>query len=128
MPGMSGRELTGYLTERYPGLKTIFISGYADDILEPQGLLAVKAHLLRKPCTPDDAARLIRHALDGTVGDGQLGKHSWSPTAPTRSLNLPRHAESATCPRSSSSSSLTISRWYAHVRAPILFPGSQICT
>ncbi len=67
MPGMSGSELSGHLTERYPGLKTIFISGYADDILEPQGLLAVKAHLLRKPCTPDDAARLIRHVLDGTV-------------------------------------------------------------
>ena len=64
MPGMSGRELSKRLTERYPGLKVLFMSGYADDILEPQGLLAVEAHLLRKPCTPDDAARLIRHVLD----------------------------------------------------------------
>ena len=81
MPGMSGRELSGHLTERYPGLKTIFISGYADDILEPQGLLAVKAHLLRKPCTPDDAARLIRHVLDGTVGTD-----SWGNTLGARQL------------------------------------------
>ena len=81
MPGMSGSELSGHLTERYPGLKTIFISGYADDILEPQGLLAVKAHLLRKPCTPDDAARLIRHVLDGTVGT-----NSWGNTLGSRQL------------------------------------------
>ena len=65
MPGMSGRELSGRLSARYPRLKILFMLGYADDILEPQGLLAAEAHLLRKPCTPDDAAQLIRHVLDG---------------------------------------------------------------
>ena len=68
MPGMSGRELSTRLSARYPGLKILFMSGNADDILDPQGLVAVEAHLLRKPCTSDDAARLIRQVLDDTAG------------------------------------------------------------
>ena len=81
MPGMSGSELSKRLSERYPGLKILFMSGYADDILEPQGLVGVEAHLLRKPCTPDDAARLIRHVLEDTVGSS-----SWADILGARPL------------------------------------------
>ena len=64
MPGMNGRELSEQLTTRYPGLPTLYMSGYADNILGHQGLRAVEAELLRKPFTPHDAARKIRQTLD----------------------------------------------------------------
>ena len=64
MPGMNGRELSERLTTRYPGRPTLYMSGYADNILGHQGLLAVETELLRKPFTPRDAARKIRQTQD----------------------------------------------------------------
>jgi two-component system, cell cycle sensor histidine kinase and response regulator CckA len=37
MPGMNGRELAGRLLLRCPNLKTIFISGYADNAVVREG-------------------------------------------------------------------------------------------
>ena len=65
MPGMNGWELMERLTARAPGLKTLFMSGYTDDILGPQGALGATAPLLRKPFTPAEAARQIRQVLAG---------------------------------------------------------------
>ena len=66
MPDMNGRELSECLTERYPGLTTIYMSGYTDDILGRHGALAVEGQLLRKPFTPAEVARKLRQVLDGT--------------------------------------------------------------
>ena len=63
MPGMNGRELMEHLTARAPGLRTLFMSGYTDAILGPRNTLDVEVPLLRKPFTPDEAARQIRQVL-----------------------------------------------------------------
>ena len=63
MPGMNGRELMEHLTARAPRLRTLFMSGYTDAILGPRNTLDVEVPLLRKPFTPDEAARQIRQVL-----------------------------------------------------------------
>lgn len=61
MPGMNGRELMEQLTARRPGLTTLFMSGYTDDVLESRGV-RVSGHELPpgEPDTPPLAhSRLI---------------------------------------------------------------------
>ena len=36
MPGMSGRELYEHLARRHPGLRVLYVSGYADDVFAHQ--------------------------------------------------------------------------------------------
>jgi PAS domain S-box-containing protein len=64
LPGRSGWELSRELVARRPGLRVLFMSGYAAD---PSGepLLPEGAPLLAKPFTPDELLRQVRAALDG---------------------------------------------------------------
>jgi len=56
MPGGSGRELCDRLREQAPGLPTVFMSGYTDEVMERYGVDAPRDELLPKPF---DAAALI---------------------------------------------------------------------
>src|SRR6185436_2363339 len=49
MPDMPGPELAARLRERRPDLRVLFMSGYADDRLSVQGVLAEGVHLISKP-------------------------------------------------------------------------------
>ena len=49
MPDMNGRELRERLAHRYPGLTTLFMSGYANNILGPQGVLTVGVEVILTP-------------------------------------------------------------------------------
>jgi signal transduction histidine kinase/ActR/RegA family two-component response regulator len=64
MPGRSGRELARDLQRARPGIRTIFMSGYTDDVLLQQGLEASKALFLGKPFTPKDLLRKFAEAED----------------------------------------------------------------
>jgi PAS domain S-box-containing protein len=63
MPEMNGRELSKRLTVLYPQLKTLFISGFTDDIIGPRDASQSGPELLRKPFTVDDLARKIWEVL-----------------------------------------------------------------
>jgi hypothetical protein len=52
MPGMNGRELAEALAARRPGLRVLYASGYTDNVLLDQGVLAPGVWLLDKPFTP----------------------------------------------------------------------------
>jgi two-component system cell cycle sensor histidine kinase/response regulator CckA len=52
MPGMNGLELAEALTARRPGLRVLYASGYTDNVLLDQGVLAPGVSLLDKPFTP----------------------------------------------------------------------------
>jgi signal transduction histidine kinase/CheY-like chemotaxis protein len=65
MPGMSGRELAEVLRQRDPGLKVLFVSGYANEAIVRHGLLTGSVHFLQKPFTPVSLARKVREVLDG---------------------------------------------------------------
>jgi PAS domain S-box-containing protein len=64
LPGRSGWELSRELVAHRPGLRVLFMSGYAAD---PSGepLLPEGAPLLAKPFTPEDLLGRVRAALDG---------------------------------------------------------------
>jgi PAS domain S-box-containing protein len=64
MPGaMNGRHLADAATQRRPGLKTLFTSGYTENAILHHGRLDPGVHLLAKPYRKPELARMIRLAL-----------------------------------------------------------------
>lgn len=64
MPGgMSGTDLVHKARERWPELKVLFTSGYAEDVIAPEGALDDEFELLRKPYRSDDLSRKVHEAL-----------------------------------------------------------------
>jgi CheY-like chemotaxis protein/anti-sigma regulatory factor (Ser/Thr protein kinase) len=64
MPQMSGQELARILTEKYPMIKILFISGFTDSAIVHYGILDSGMAFLQKPFTPDKLAGKIREILD----------------------------------------------------------------
>ena len=68
MPNMTGPELIERLASAQPQLKVLYVSGYTDGRVTPQGELGADTDLLMKPFTPNHLARKVRELLD-TPGD-----------------------------------------------------------
>ncbi len=66
LPGISGREAAGRLTAARPGLRVLYVSGYAADAIVEHGELPASAAFLGKPFSPDALLRKVREVLDGT--------------------------------------------------------------
>jgi PAS domain S-box-containing protein len=64
MRGMSGRDLSQMMGSRRPSLKTIFMSGYADDVVLRQGIHELGAVFLQKPFSLGKIARKVRDTLE----------------------------------------------------------------
>jgi two-component system, cell cycle sensor histidine kinase and response regulator CckA len=67
MPGMSGTALAAQLAEARPGLRTLFITGYAPEAIERRGELADAGGLLEKPFSADQLARKVREVLTASL-------------------------------------------------------------
>ena len=65
MPNITGTELARRLRAAHPGLKVLYISGYADDPPERDVGGAEGAAFLQKPFSADSLGRKIRHMLRG---------------------------------------------------------------
>jgi len=65
MPGMSGPDLFRRLTVAQPGLKVVYISGYAGDAMARQLKVARGQPHLQKPFTADQLVSYVRGVLDG---------------------------------------------------------------
>ncbi len=63
MPEMNGRELSERLTVSFPELKTLYISGFTDDIIGQRGVSEGGPQLLRKPFSADELARKVQEVL-----------------------------------------------------------------
>jgi two-component system cell cycle sensor histidine kinase/response regulator CckA len=68
MPQMNGHDLARRLAALRPGLKTIFLSGYADDFLARRGVSDSEGVFVQKPFTPEALARKLRAALENEPG------------------------------------------------------------
>jgi PAS domain S-box-containing protein len=64
MPEMSGIELARRLTERWPSLPVLFVSGHLQGRRAVREDLPEDSELLAKPFTPDQLARRVRQVLD----------------------------------------------------------------
>ncbi len=63
MPGMTGWQLAERLQKMRPGMKVIYISGYADEELTKRGALQNGVHFVQKPFDPQTLAAKIRELL-----------------------------------------------------------------
>ena len=63
MPDMGGTELATRLQDKYPTIRVLFMSGYTDDGVVRNGLLASGRAFLQKPFTPTMLVRKIRDVL-----------------------------------------------------------------
>ena len=64
MPLMSGTELVRYSRDLSPETKVLYISGYMENDIGPQGVPSSGASFLRKPFTPETLTRKVRDVLD----------------------------------------------------------------
>jgi PAS domain S-box-containing protein len=67
MPRMSGRELSETLLRDRPSIRTLYMSGYTDDVIIRKGLSVPGAAFLEKPFTSAALAQRVRHLLDEQV-------------------------------------------------------------
>ncbi|HVX66968.1 MAG TPA: PAS domain S-box protein [Bryobacteraceae bacterium] len=63
MPDLSGRDLADRVAELRPGMPTLFMSGYSDEVTTRQRVVEPGAAYLQKPFTPSALARKVRDVL-----------------------------------------------------------------
>ncbi|WP_419736226.1 PAS domain-containing protein [Pseudomonas sp. COR18] len=63
LPGMNGRQLAEIARQHRPGLKVLFMTGYAEKAAERQGFLEEGMDLIAKPFTLDLLANRVRDML-----------------------------------------------------------------
>ncbi|MGE4062718.1 MAG: ATP-binding protein [Rhodospirillaceae bacterium] len=64
MPQMNGRQLAHEATQRRPGLKVLYTTGYTRNAVVHNGVLDPGVKLLHKPFTLDALANAVRRAID----------------------------------------------------------------
>jgi signal transduction histidine kinase/CheY-like chemotaxis protein len=66
LPGMNGRQMAERLQTVRPGIKVIYTSGYARDLIADRGVLHDDVDYIPKPYTADQIAARVREAIDKT--------------------------------------------------------------
>ncbi|MDZ4198605.1 MAG: ATP-binding protein, partial [Kiritimatiellia bacterium] len=69
MPGMSGRDLSLRLRERWPSMRTLFMSGYTANAIAHQGILDEGVDFLQKPVSMAALAGKMRDMLNADRAD-----------------------------------------------------------
>src|SRR5438552_7578060 len=64
MPQESGPSLAERMTRMKPDIKVLYMSGYAEEMINQQGLLDGSVSLLTKPFTMQELALKVREVLD----------------------------------------------------------------
>jgi YesN/AraC family two-component response regulator len=67
MPGMTGPELAGEFSSRFPGVQILYMSGYTDDAIEKHGVQGRTARVLQKPFTHETLSRTVREMFGPAV-------------------------------------------------------------
>lgn len=64
MPEMNGRDLAAVLTATFPGLRSIYMSGYTADVISQDEIQRERVNFIQKPFGIQELATKVRHALD----------------------------------------------------------------
>jgi hypothetical protein len=65
MPHLQGNEVAERVAAVRPGIRVLFMSGYAHSVLTEQGTLAEGVHLVQKPFSEQELMAVVREVLDG---------------------------------------------------------------
>jgi PAS domain S-box-containing protein len=65
LPGINGRQLADQARETRPGLKILFITGYAESVAMSEGFLEEGMEMITKPFELDNLSRRIRAMVSG---------------------------------------------------------------
>lgn len=71
LPGRSGRGVSEVLSAKHPEIKTLYISGYAEEHIVERGILLPMTDFLPKPFTMLQLASKIRQLLGPSLPDGR---------------------------------------------------------
>ena len=63
MPSMTGSQLAATIGRERPGVRTIYMSGYSDQIVAQHGVLDANTLYLQKPFRPQELLELLEQAL-----------------------------------------------------------------
>jgi hypothetical protein len=63
MPHISGRDLAARVATTRPRTKSLFMSGYTDDVIAQHGVLDEGMHFIQKPFSPDELGEKVREVL-----------------------------------------------------------------
>ncbi len=64
MPGMSGKALSARLGAWHPGLRTLYMSGYTENVIMRKGVVPRDIHYIQKPFSPAALARKVGEVLE----------------------------------------------------------------
>jgi PAS domain S-box-containing protein len=64
MPGLNGRQLADELRRKRPGLRVLYMSGYAQDVISKAGVLDTGIEFLKKPFSLSRLQERVRKVLD----------------------------------------------------------------
>ena len=64
IPGISGAELANLMTDRWPEIRVLFMSGYTDGMLADHGVDGDEIQFLRKPFATYELLRAVAAILD----------------------------------------------------------------
>jgi PAS domain S-box-containing protein len=64
MPGKNGKQVLEEIRKLKPGIKVLFISGYAADVIQDQGMFDEGTDLIQKPFDKNVLLRKVREILD----------------------------------------------------------------
>jgi hypothetical protein len=63
MPGMSGVELADRMERELPGMRVLFMTGYAEEVVVNQGILGKYRECIGKPFTQEQITKRVREIL-----------------------------------------------------------------
>ncbi|HVP38286.1 MAG TPA: PAS domain S-box protein [Candidatus Saccharimonadales bacterium] len=72
--GMSGWEVAGELSRRFPGLRILYTSGFSEELAGRGFVIPDGMPFLEKPYLPDDLLDAVRSVLDSPPGAAPLGR------------------------------------------------------
>lgn len=84
MPGLNGRELADQTLSLRPGIKVLYMSGYADNTIVQYGVLNPGLAFIEKPFSPESLAGTVRQILSS----GPQPRNA-APTAPGAPASMP---------------------------------------
>jgi two-component system, cell cycle sensor histidine kinase and response regulator CckA len=71
MPGMNGRQLGVLVRQRFPNVRILYVTGFADTLFQDLQELAEGESFIEKPFGPEGLLEATRLLMFGHISDGQ---------------------------------------------------------